>query len=160
VIIDMLFPSNRAEWSTYVVSDTDPNPRFLVLDGLPSTDSFDRVDIKVAASTVNYTVDSNRLQALVERESDGTFVDLIFPFPEPFDDDKLVAPNTSWSGVANDYIYWLNGVTDRAFYNGAVATTMISIDPTTVAITQVAICQTFVTSSVPDQVSRASGVCP
>ena len=77
----------------------------------------DPVDLITRASRVEHAASTSQLQTYIETEAGSFRAKLSLPAPEqalPF------VPAPEWI-EANDYIYWRNGVCDRAFYDGALA---------------------------------------
>jgi len=106
----------RAEWSVYV-RDASGKPRYLIVEARSSTPSLDPVDLVTRKCRVEHSLQASTLISVVD--SDGALFASQLAFPEP----ARALPFASapeWV-EANDYIYWRNGVCDRAFYDGAMA---------------------------------------
>ena len=69
------------------------------------------------ASRVEHALSANGLNTCVE--SDGTTFTSRLALPKPEAAREFVSAK-EWI-EANDFIYWRNGVCDRAFYDGALA---------------------------------------
>jgi hypothetical protein len=124
-------PGVRAEWSTYVVRDGDPKPRFLIIEARSSVDSFDPVSGPTSASAVTYAALGGEVLAQVV--ADGTDFSAQFELPCRGAGNQPRA-SQAWA-EANDFIYWQNGVADKAFYDSSVTRDRwLSIDPSQVAI--------------------------
>ena len=127
-------PGFRAEWSVFVTADSDgvgkdaSSPRFMVLEAISSTPSFDPVNtFTPAATSFNYTM-KGRTVTSAYNSTDGTSFFATIELPE---DDVVVrcyaeAPSSENENcdimsedfvVANDEIYWRNGVMDRGLYS-------------------------------------------
>lgn len=106
----------RAEWSVYV-RDASGKPRYLIVEARSSTPSLDPVDLLTKKSRVEHALESSTLTSVVD--SDGALFTSQLTFPEPGRALPFVSA-PEWI-EANDYIYWRNGVCDRAFYDGAMA---------------------------------------
>ncbi len=106
----------RAEWSVYV-RDASGKPRYLVIEARASQPSMDPVDLITRASRIEHALIDGRLTTCVD--SDGATFNARLLLPEP-EHAKLFASANEWV-EANDFIYWRNGVCDRAFYDGALA---------------------------------------
>jgi hypothetical protein len=122
-------PTYRTEWSTYVVKDGDPRPRYLVVDVQSSQDGADPTSpgfIK-PATPVNYTIDGRQVQ-VSSADFQASFVR-----PAP-GEEKTVKVGRPWA-QANDALYWINGVADTALYNGVlIDASPISVDPASAAV--------------------------
>ncbi len=101
----------RAEWSVFV-ADTSGVPRYLVFDARSSKVSMDPVDIITRASPVKHRREGAVISTQVG-EGEGAFTSTIhMPSGE---DAARVSPAPEWA-IANDFIYWGNGICDRTFY--------------------------------------------
>jgi hypothetical protein len=119
----------RSEWSTYVVKEGDPKPRFMVFEVQSSEDAADPTypGFIKPGTEVSYTLDSGVVQASNE-DFHATFS---LPDPAEADTAQVSKP---WA-EANDFLYWPNGVADTALYNGMLTDTpMVSINPDTAQI--------------------------
>lgn len=106
----------RAEWSVYV-RDGSGKTRYLIVEARSSQASMDPVDLITRSSRVEHALRGTHLVTCVDSNGALFSSDLTIPSaPDavPF----LAAPE--WI-EANDFIYWRNGVCDRAFYDGALA---------------------------------------
>jgi len=110
----------RAEWSIFV-KDSSNTPRYMIVDARSSNTSMDPVDIITKASTVIHKRDSNVIHTQIG-EGEHAFVSTI-TLPENL---PSVHSSAEWVS-ANDYIYWMNGVCDRTFYNAGLADTKQSL---------------------------------
>ena len=106
----------RAEWSVYV-RDASGKPRYLIVEARSSLPSMDPVDLITRASRVEHALNGQHLESCVE--SDGTTFSARLSVPAGQEAVPFTAA-PEWI-EANDYIYWRNGVCDRAFYDGAFA---------------------------------------
>jgi len=109
----------RAEWDIFVQPpDGDNRPRFMVIDSLAATVSADSVRGLTPPEPVSYQFASNDVVTSVGKIEGGvetTIFTSSFPKPNPTTDN--IARFTREMATGNDYIYWGNGVLDRAFYN-------------------------------------------
>ncbi len=130
-LVSGLVSGLRAEWSVYVKKGEDDTPRFMIIEARSSTDSLDPVDLWTKASHLEHIQENNQIETIVE--SDGyTQFHAIFSVPE---EDKTYVYGTREWITANDYIYWINGINDRAFYNGSLFNVrMVSIPSNSVQI--------------------------
>ncbi|MBT4522723.1 MAG: hypothetical protein HOC23_22215 [Halieaceae bacterium] len=115
----------RAEWSTYVKQDNDPDatPRFMVVEARSSTPSGDPVNLYTDPSRVDYSVKNNLTKTHVDSD-DETFFRASFTIPQQPFMEKITR---EWA-ESNDKIFWGNGVYDKAYYNATLVNSdMISI---------------------------------
>lgn len=106
----------RAEWSVYV-RDASGKPRYLIVEARSSERSLDPVDLMTRASRVEHALSEGKLSSVVD--SDGALFSSRLTLPEP---GRALPFSAAPEWIeANDYIYWRNGVCDRAFYDGAMA---------------------------------------
>jgi hypothetical protein len=119
----------RTEWSTYVVRNGDPRPRFMVIDAQSSEAGADPTYpgfIKPAAA-VRYTIDGRQVQA-ASPDFRATFA---LPVSGT---ERTVKIGRRWA-MANDALYWVNGVADTALYNGAlIDAAPTAVDPAGVVL--------------------------
>jgi hypothetical protein len=117
----------RTEWATYVVKNGDPRPRFMVIDAQSSEAGADPTApgfIKPATS-VRYAITGQQVR-VASPDFEASFV-----LPAS---GKTVKVGRPWA-MANDALYWVNGVADTALYNGAlIDASPISVDPVGVAL--------------------------
>ncbi|MBL8088728.1 MAG: hypothetical protein KF758_01015 [Anaerolineales bacterium] len=110
----------RAEWSIFI-KDSSNTPRYMIVDARSSNTSMDPVDIITKASTVIHKRDGNVIHTQIG-EGEHAFVSTITLA------ENLPSVHSSAEWVsANDYIYWMNGVCDRTFYNAGLADTKQSL---------------------------------
>lgn len=126
----------RAEWSTYV-DDGSGVPRFMIVQARAAEGSVDPLGPLAPPEPFEHTVDADgviRTEMLrtVDRglgpvlTADDLFRSTI-ALPEPAD-RRFVEPTLEWA-AANDFIYWLNGVNDRTFYDAAAhSAPLLSVD--------------------------------
>jgi hypothetical protein len=119
----------RTEWSTYVVKDGDPRPRYMVIDVQSSEAGADPTYpgfVKPAAEVL-YTIDGREVQV----SSPDFHASFMLPASGQQTTVKVGRP---WA-QANDALYWVNGVADTALYNGGlIDALLIAIDPASVAL--------------------------
>ena len=101
----------RAEWSTYI-SDKDGCPRYLVLEAEADKGSMDPVNIVTRAGQVSHGRSGDLVESEVIALDKNAFRSRI----RLDDSHPVVRAAPEWI-AANDYIYWRNGVCDRAWYN-------------------------------------------
>ena len=117
----------RSEWSIYVMKDGDPKPRYMVIEVQSSEDAADPTypTFVKPASMVSYSIDG----AEVNVSSDDFLASFALPAKRKH---QLVQVGKPWA-EANDALYWINGLADKALYNGRlIDTQMISIDPNSI----------------------------
>ena len=105
----------RAEWSTYV-RDPGGVPRYLVVEAQTEKGSIDPVGLITRPGPISYTDADGQLGFEVGSEG-GTKIRAQLARPERA---PLVRAAPQWVR-ANDYIYWMNGVCDRTFYDAGLA---------------------------------------
>lgn len=104
----------RAEWSIFV-KDSENIPRYMVVDARSSKRSVDPVSIITPRTVVIHEKKGNEIHTQIG-EGDNAFKSTI-TLPQ-----TTTSVNTSNEWVsANDYIYWLNGICDRTFYDAGLA---------------------------------------
>jgi hypothetical protein len=122
-------PTYRTEWATYVVKQGDPRPRYLVIDvqsSQPGADPTYPGFIK-PATPVSYTIDGRRVQV------SSADYQASFMRPAP-GGEKTVKIGRPWA-LANDALYWTNGVADTALYNRIlIDASPISVNPSSAAV--------------------------
>ena len=101
----------RAEWSTYI-ADQSGVPRYLVLEAQADKGSMDPVNIVTRAGQVSHSRTGDDLISEV-LALDGQRYRSRIRLDEAHPTVKTAA---QWI-AANDYIFWRNGVCDRAWYN-------------------------------------------
>jgi hypothetical protein len=101
----------RAEWSTYI-ADEAGHPRYLVLEAQADKGSMDPVNIVTRAGQVTHSRIGDRVESSVIALDKQPFRSRI----RLDDAHPVVRTEPAWI-AANDYIYWRNGVYDRAWYN-------------------------------------------
>jgi hypothetical protein len=129
----------RAEWSTYVKDRNDPvsdRYYFFVVDVDSSTASLNPVDLFTPPTVMDYRVQGDKLVADIKRTaadgsvSDKFYVDFSLPAPNA----PVVRLHEPWL-LANDRVYWRNGVYDLVSYNGALlAGDVVEADPKSLVI--------------------------
>ena len=105
----------RAEWSMYV-RDPGGTPRYIVVEAETENRSMDPVGLFTQAGDVSYREEGDRLVLDVASEA-GTRFKAELPKPT---EGPPARSAPEWV-VANDYIYWRNGVCDRTFYDAGLA---------------------------------------
>lgn len=124
-------PAVRAEWSVYVRTADDPAPRFMVVEAQSSADSFDPALGPVPGVAFEYTRDDEQLHAVIDAGATQFEMSLHKPRRTRFNSRKATL---QWA-KANDYIYWRNGIADKAYYNGTLTKErMTAVDPDCVEI--------------------------
>ncbi len=105
----------RAEWSLYI-EDHLGKPRYLVVEARADAPSIDSVNLITRRGEVTHTVDGNSLESLVVDRDGRRFAASC----RAFENGPAVRVAPEWI-EANDYIYWLNGICDRTFYDSGLA---------------------------------------
>ncbi|MBT3311737.1 MAG: hypothetical protein HN737_11085 [Desulfobacterales bacterium] len=115
----------RAEWSTYITQDNDPDsiPRFMVVEARSSSPTYSSVDFEAPPTRVDYTIKKNIVKTFVDSDKETTF-SASFTLPE---DPFMETISREWV-ESNDKIFWTSGVNDKAYYDATLANSdMISI---------------------------------
>lgn len=111
----------RAEWDVFVYPPGEASrPRFMVIDALAEAVSADSVNGLTPPEPLSHRFVSSDVVSSVAKFEEGletAVFSLRFPRPEPTADN--IARFTREMAVANDHIYWGNGVFDRGFYNAS-----------------------------------------
>jgi hypothetical protein len=132
-------PAYRAEWSTYVRDTNDPaaaGPFFMVVDVDSSGASLNPVDLFTPPTPIDYRLQNGRVTADIKRVSeDGSVSDkLSLAFDMPAASAPVVRLHEPWL-LANDRVYWRNGVYDLLFYNGSLLDAdVVEADPRSVVV--------------------------
>jgi hypothetical protein len=126
----------RAEWSTYVKDTNDPRasgPFFMVVDVDSSSASLNPVDLFTLPTVMDYGVQNGKIAANIKHE-DGSTDKFSVEFPMPAASAPVVRLHEPWI-LANDRVYWSNGVYDLLFYNGSLLDAdVVEADPTSLVI--------------------------
>ena len=101
----------RAEWSTYV-ADAEGVSRYMVLEAQCSEGSLDPVNLFTRKGRVEHSMTRTAIETLVAAEGGALFRAQL----QLHDEHPMVEIATEWI-VANDYIYWRNGICDRTYYD-------------------------------------------
>lgn len=113
----------RAEWSVFV---TDPkgHTRYMIIEARANKKSMDPVNIITQDSTVEYILKDQNIHIFIESEGETYFkADCVIP-----EAPKLTFPTREWI-KANDEIYWLNGVSDKPFFNSQMTSAELLLLP-------------------------------
>jgi hypothetical protein len=105
----------RAEWSVYV-RDASGKSRYLIVEARSDVRSLDPVDLLTKASSFAYVQEGDELRIDFEC-GEGAAFRARCRAPR---DAPRVEPAGEWI-EANDEIYWINGISDRALYDGGLA---------------------------------------
>jgi hypothetical protein len=126
----------RAEWSTYVKDTNDPGaggPFFMVVDVDSSGASLNPVDLFTPPTVMDYGVQNGKIAADIKQE-DGSTDKFSVEFPMPAASAPVVRLHEPWI-LANDRVYWSNGVYDLLFYNGSLLDAdVVEADPRSLVI--------------------------
>lgn len=129
----------RAEWSTYVKDRTVPGADghfFMVVDVDSSGASLNPVDLFTPPTQFDYRLLDGRITADIKRTADdGSISDKFFvDFGMPAASAPVVRLHEPWL-LANDRVYWRNGVYDLLFYNGSLLEAdVVEADPRSLVI--------------------------
>jgi hypothetical protein len=125
----------RAEWSVYVTDRRDPSgkgPYLMVVDVNSSSPTLDPYNLFTPPTDFEYANDKGRLEGLIKNlDSTEKFS---FAFDLPAANAPSVKLHEPWI-LANDRIYWRNGVYDMLFYNGLLLDADVAeVDPRSVVV--------------------------
>ena len=114
----------RAEWTTYVLKDGDPNPRVMMLETQTSEGSLDPVDLfSDPADIFEYSrADDTVITEIVSELSSFSASIEISCHPGP------VIVDVAWNS-ASDILYWRNGVADLQSVNGLISNRRVASLP-------------------------------
>jgi hypothetical protein len=104
----------RAEWSTYI-TDTEGKPRYMVLEARCAKGSMDPVELFTRPGRVEHRMTSTTVESLVASDA-GALFRATCTLRDEHPHAKIA---TEWI-VANDNIYWRNGIYDRTYYDAAM----------------------------------------
>jgi hypothetical protein len=128
-------PAFRAEWSVYVKDRNDPSakgPYLMVVDLDSSSPSLDPYNLFTPPTGFAYANNAGRLEGSIQYPN--TSKKFSFSFGMPPAKAPSVKLHEPWI-LANDRIYWRNGVYDMLFYNGLLLDADVAeVDPKLVMI--------------------------
>jgi hypothetical protein len=138
-------PALRAEWSVYVTDRNDPSakgPYLMVVDLDSSGPSLDPYNLFTPPTRFTYDNNAGRLEGSIQYQN--TSRKFSFAFGMPPAEAPSVRLHEPWI-LANDRIYWRNGVYDMLFYNGLLLDADVAeVDPSSVMIDDRSIWSGFV----------------
>jgi hypothetical protein len=105
----------RAEWSLYI-EDPLGKPRYLVVEARADAGSLESVNLITRPCEVSHQERAGELESLVVAADGGRFTARC----KDIERGSKVRVAPEWI-EANDYIYWMNGVCDRTFYDSGLA---------------------------------------
>jgi hypothetical protein len=119
----------RAEWSTYII-DKEGKPRYMVVEARCANGSLDPVELFTRPGRVEHSMTSGAVESLVASNEGALFrATCILREEHP-----MARIATEWI-VANDNIYWRNGIYDRTYYDADMIDAPVrSIPPADVSI--------------------------
>jgi hypothetical protein len=128
-------PAFRAEWSVYVKDRSDPSakgPYLMVVDVDSSSPSLDPYNLFTPPTGFAYTNVAGRLEGTIQYLD--TTEKFSFAFGMPPANAPSVRLHEPWI-LANDRIYWRNGIYDMLFYNGLLLDADVAeVEPRSVVI--------------------------
>jgi hypothetical protein len=146
-------PALRAEWSVYVKDRNDPSakgPYLMVVDVDSNSPSLDPYNLFTPPTGFAYANVAGRLEGTI-RYQDNT-EKFSFAFGMPPAGAPSVRLHEPWI-LANDRIYWRNGVYDMLFYNGLLLDAdVVEVDPKSVVIDDRTVWSRFI-DPIPTQVA-------
>ena len=101
----------RAEWSTYIV-DAQGAPRYMVVEARCAKGSLHPVELFTHPGRVEHRTTAPKIDSLVASSEDALFRSSL----TQRDDHPYVQVSNEWI-IANDNIYWRNGIYDRTYYD-------------------------------------------
>lgn len=113
----------RAEWSIFVI-DPKGYTRYMIIEARADKKSMDPLNIITQNSNIEYFINESNIQITIESEGD-TFFRANCKIP---DISKTTFPTREWV-KANDEIYWLNGISDKPFFNSKMTSSELSLLP-------------------------------
>jgi hypothetical protein len=131
----------RSEWSVYVEKEGDPKPRYMVVDVQSSEAAADPTfpGFIKPATEVSYSIDGRAVNV----SNEGFLATFVLPKEGS---GRTVHVAKPWA-EANDALYWVNGVADKALYNGVLTdASLTSINPTRVSLSNASPWSAFVPS--------------
>jgi hypothetical protein len=130
-------PENRAEWSVYIEDQNDPTgsgPYLMVIDVNSDVPSLNPYDLWTAPSGFEYMFQDNNLSADIKADPAGLVDKFFIEFDLPLAEMQPASLREDWI-LANDRIYWRNGVYDRLQYNGLlIDADVVEVNPKTAVI--------------------------
>ncbi len=114
----------RSEWSVYVQREGDPKPRYMVVEVQSSEAGADPTypGFMKPASQVSYEIDGETVNV----SNDGFIASFALPKTGTGREVRVGKP---WA-EANDALYWINGLADKALYNGVLTdASLIAVNP-------------------------------
>lgn len=105
----------RCEWSTYVL-DEDGIARYMVLEARSSKKSMDPISVITPRGHVEHCRRDDKVISEIASNDGKLFRSTITLNP----DAPYIRPYGDWV-EANDYIYWRNGMRDRAYYSAGLS---------------------------------------
>ena len=128
---------NRAEWSVYVEDGNDPTAsgRYLmVIDVDSNAPSLNPYDGPTPPTQFDYDNQAGSLSAHIKTDLGGQFDKFLIEFDMPSAGAPAVSLREDWI-LANDRIYWRNGIYDRLLYNGLLLDAdVVEVNPESAAI--------------------------
>jgi hypothetical protein len=126
----------RAEWSTYV-DDGDGVPRFMILRARAAEGSLDPIGPLALPEPFSHRQDPDGTIRTSMRRTElvggvpvlgsQNLFSATIPVPPPAE-QELVEPTDEWV-TTNDFIYWVNGVNDRTYYDASAhGARLVSVD--------------------------------
>ncbi|MDE0952940.1 MAG: hypothetical protein OSA45_16925 [Halioglobus sp.] len=112
----------RAEWSVFVSDPLTGEPRFLVVQAAADEISADSVNLLTFPEPVTHELTGSAIESYVGEVDPVTEIESLYfssTINWPQSPETLVQFNREFV-VANDFIFWGNGVADHGFYNSTV----------------------------------------
>jgi hypothetical protein len=109
----------RAEWSAFV-KDAGGTTRYMVVEAASDSFAVDPIHLATRGGEAGHVDDGHVLTSWAVDETGGRF-DCVIQSPH---EGEPTRADPEWV-EANDYIYWLNGLCDRTFYDSGMANARI-----------------------------------
>lgn len=116
-----LASGQRCEWSTYVL-DQQGIPRYMVLEARSSKYSMDPVHVITPKGRVEHSMNKDEIVTTIASNEGKLFKSTIKLNPNA----PMVRIYGDWI-EANDFIYWRNGMCDRAYYGAGLANARVRL---------------------------------
>jgi hypothetical protein len=110
----------RAEWSVYIHDPVTGEPRFTVVQAAAASIAADSVRLLTSPEPVTHLLTPSAITSyvgVVVSNVETPYFSSSINWPQPATSNARLAREFA---VANDYIFWGNGVADRGLYNSTV----------------------------------------
>ena len=109
----------RVEWSLFIEDPESAGvPRYMVFDACSAEFSIDPIDLNTRRTQIEHHRDGSNIVTRIADEGGRGGFECLIEVP-PGDGAPLVRTHPEWS-IANDFIYWTNGICDRTYYDAGM----------------------------------------